>query len=342
MKFVTGGTSFGFLNGATLGHANNSNYKPIINSYDYEAPITESGGYTEKYFVIKNMISERNKIFTRLPAIPKEKPLVIYSSLKATGRILLTKFIDNITIKIESRDVLSMENLPINNASGQQFGYIVYKKTGLFLYAGSMLKIPGYISDTIFVLINGKLISKVPQSKNDTNGFGFWKSINSSIILTSKILTNASLELVVENFGRSSQGTLAQKGLFSPLYINDRQVFDWTIIPLEFKNFTYQKSLQDWTIGQNTTATAAFYKFILKLDRQPLLDTYLDMREWNKGIVIVNGFVLSRYFFLGPQLSSYLPASMLKKGENNIIVFEHYTAPNLLKFSDVPLWSWNK
>ena len=47
---------------------------------------------------------------------------------------------------------------------------------------------------------------------------------------------------------------------------------------------------------------------------------YLD--SFTKGFVTVNGFNLGRYWEIGPQVSLYVPASVLKEGENEIIVFE--------------------
>jgi beta-galactosidase len=51
-------------------------------------------------------------------------------------------------------------------------------------------------------------------------------------------------------------------------------------------------------------------------------DTYLDMRNWGKGCVWINGHNLGRYWQLGPQQTIYVPAEWLKKGNNEIIVFE--------------------
>jgi hypothetical protein len=78
MKFVKfkvymfhGGTNFGFSNGkkifrqeATICATNFSDlgadppYLPQPTSYDYDAPITESGDTTDKYLAIRNAISK--------------------------------------------------------------------------------------------------------------------------------------------------------------------------------------------------------------------------------------------------------------------------------------------
>jgi beta-galactosidase len=51
-------------------------------------------------------------------------------------------------------------------------------------------------------------------------------------------------------------------------------------------------------------------------------DTYFYMRDWGKGCVWVNGHNLGRYWRVGPQQTIYVPAEWLKKGKNDVVVFE--------------------
>lgn len=55
-----------------------------------------------------------------------------------------------------------------------------------------------------------------------------------------------------------------------------------------------------------------------------------------KGLVWVNGHNLGKYWGIGPQQTIYLPAEWLKKGKNEIVVFE------LLKPAQKTLTSLNK
>jgi len=57
-------------------------------------------------------------------------------------------------------------------------------------------------------------------------------------------------------------------------------------------------------------------------DLRDLGDSYLDMSEWKKGIVWVNGHNLGRYWEIGPQKRLYCPAPFLRSGTNEIIVFD--------------------
>ena len=85
----------------------------------------------------------------------------------------------------------------------------------------------------------------------------------------------------------------------------------------------------------NTPVTAnidSVYKNSGKINRPTLYqgtfdlkktgDTFLDMRDFGKGIVFVNGINIGRYWSVGPQQTLYLPGCWLKKGKNNIVIFE--------------------
>lgn len=333
-KFL-GSTNFGFLNGATLQSKNTSGLLPDTTSYDYDSPITEYGSYASKFSSVKEVIAKHNKIVTKPIVPPVISSPISYPSIKPTGQILLSTAISETQGKIASVDVVPMEKLNINKGSGQSYGYVVYRKSGLTIPSNAVLKISGYVKDTVLVLVNGKLISPAPKTAKDLDGFGFWKLYNSTIILTKTALKNATIDLVVENCGRNTRAVLFYKGLTDPVYINNIQITHWEIVPLEFKK-SWNNALTGWKTATSRLETSALYKFSLNITTPE--DTFLDMRKWSKGIAIVNGFVLGRYFSLGPQQTLYLPAPLLKKGQNEIIIFEHYNAAELLVFTKAPIF----
>ena len=51
-------------------------------------------------------------------------------------------------------------------------------------------------------------------------------------------------------------------------------------------------------------------------------DTFLDFAGWGKGCVFVNGFNIGRFWEISPQKRLYIPAPLLKRGTNDIIIFE--------------------
>ncbi|MCU0367157.1 MAG: beta-galactosidase, partial [Bacteroidales bacterium] len=50
--------------------------------------------------------------------------------------------------------------------------------------------------------------------------------------------------------------------------------------------------------------------------------TFIDMTNFIKGFVWINGNNLGRYWEIGPQQRLFCPASWLRNGENEVIVFD--------------------
>ena len=73
-----------------------------------------------------------------------------------------------------------------------------------------------------------------------------------------------------------------------------------------------------------------FFKATVQLDKAG--DCYIDMKDFTKGLVYVNGHNLGRFWNVGPQYRLYCPGVWLKEGANEIIVFDmHQTEPGVIK-----------
>ena len=62
----------------------------------------------------------------------------------------------------------------------------------------------------------------------------------------------------------------------------------------------------------------------------PLLDTFLQLDGWHKGVAFINGFNLGRYWpIVGPQKTLYVPGTILlpHPAKNRVIVFEQEKTP---------------
>lgn len=328
-----GGTSFGFLNGANIG-LSAPGYQPDTNSYDYDAPLSEAGDYTDKYDSLKEIIARYNEVQTKLPEAPALTEKVAYETILITDQLTLSEVLPQVSNAVKESVLLSMENLPINNNSGQNFGYLVYRKENIDISANSVLTIEGYVRDSVIVLINGKLVSKVLESQADLDGFGYWRLENSTLNLGTETYTGATLDLLVENWSRNNFGKLRQFNQFKGLWegnvlINDEIISSWDIYPLEFKK-SWTNALTGWHAPAFGNGPA-LYKGTLQITEPK--DTFIDMRGWNKGLVIVNGFVLSRYLRLGPQQTAFLPAPLLNVGDNEIVIFENFVPTSEIVFS---------
>ena len=66
-----GGTTFGHWGGA-----NNPAYSAMCSSYDYDAPISEAGWTTEKFFLLRDLLKNYLPAGESLPEVPAELPVI--------------------------------------------------------------------------------------------------------------------------------------------------------------------------------------------------------------------------------------------------------------------------
>jgi beta-galactosidase GanA len=102
---------------------------------------------------------------------------------------------------------------------------------------------------------------------------------------------------------------------------------NWEIFSLPFDE-SYLNHLS--FTSPAATRPGNFFKGEFQLDQTG--DTYLDVSKWEKGVVWVNGHNLGRYWNIGPQQRLYCPAPWLKKGNNELIIFDlHQLIPKPVK-----------
>ncbi len=63
-----------------------------------------------------------------------------------------------------------------------------------------------------------------------------------------------------------------------------------------------------------------FYRGTFEVEK--VGDTFLDTSQLGKGQLWVNGHALGRFWNIGPQKTLYLPGPWLKKGANEVVVFD--------------------
>ncbi|XP_057663239.1 beta-galactosidase-1-like protein 2 isoform X1 [Diorhabda carinulata] len=331
-----GGTNFGFLNGAENLNFDEweTDYNSITSSYEYVAPLDEAGDYTDKYWATKELLEKYNPIKTALPSVPEAPQKTAYASITMEQELFLYDMLQTIQ-PVYAKNVIAMEKIEVNNGNGQSYGYVVYRKTNLNIPENAYLKIEGRICDTAMVLINGILVSPWLQKAADLNGFGTSRIVDSTLLLTKEAIQGATLDIVVENWGRVNVGVYKQfKGIWqgNGVKLNDEYIYDWTIYPLEFKS-AWTTSLTGWSNFLSNSIGPAMYKGNLYISENPV-DTFVYMEKWIKGIVIVNGFVIGRYARMGPIQTLYLPAPLLRQGNNEIVVFEHFRPSATVDFQN--------
>ena len=125
-------------------------------------------------------------------------------------------------------------------------------------------------------------------------------------------------DILMENMGRVNFGPRMEhqrKGIGQCVQVNGHMHNHWKQYTLPLDNIEKVDFSKEYKEG-----LPGFYRFTVDIDETA--DTFLDFEGWGKGCVFVNGFNIGRFWEIGPQKRLYIPAPLLKKGENEIIVFE--------------------
>jgi len=337
MFMFHGGTSWGFMNGANI----YASYLPDVSSYDYDAPLSEAGDYTEKYYAIKEYLAQQNQLAITMPPMPAESVKTAYPAISCEQHLTLDDLIaqlpsDLITV---ASDVMAMEDLPIHNGNGQSFGYLLYRHNGLLSASSHRIKIVGHVRDLAVFMVNGERLSSEFANTLTPGTFGYWALANRTLdFVVSSSDSETILDLFVENMGRNNFGSPGQfdqkKGLpEGPVLVDDEIVNNWTMYPFEFKG-PWIRSLTNWRNGIPMTSSSGMYKATLTVTTPA--DTFILTEGWSRGVVFVNGFNLGRFSAVGPTKTLFLPAPLLKPGDNTIIVFDLFQQVERVVFSDRP------
>ena len=323
-----GGTNFGFMNG--------SNYygklTPDTTSYDYDAPLSEDGRLTKKYFAFREILKKY-----------KDVPDVDFSTKierRAYGEVqwcASAGLFENLGAMCgagtKSVYPLSMEQ------AGQNTGYILYR-TKLADDETAKSVMFKKCADRVQIFADSKKVVTAFDTEICSEGHGVWP-FNYKEGKEWKFLSQAGaqLDFLVENLGRVNFGHRLmdqRKGITDDVLVNGHAHFGWEIftLPLDEKQLAALKENGKWvastpstgsgTATSTTTANPAFFKFEFEADFEPgtYTDTYLDFKGWGKGCVWVNGFNIGRFWDKGPQKTLYIPGPLLKHGKNEILIFE--------------------
>ena len=288
---VHGGTNFGFTSGAN--YDKEHDIQPDMTSYDYDAPISEAGWATPKYNALRELLKTKET-----PAVPSKMEVITIPKISLTTAVDLADLKSEITPVIEDNP-LTFEQL------NQGDGYVWYSKKFTQPISGK-LELKG-LRDYAIVYVNGKKVAELNR---------YYKKYDCDI----DIPFNATLDIVVENMGRINYGSQINennKGIISPVIINGETITgEWEMYKLPMS--TEPKLTNNKNTGKINRPT--LYQGSFNLSKTG--DTFLDMRDWGKGVVFVNGINIGRYWSVGPQQTLYLPGCWLKKGKNTITIFE--------------------
>ena len=312
---VHGGTSFGFMPGANGGY---NSMTPDITSYDYSAPISESGKLNERFFAFRKTVE--NYLGRDLPQPPPDPEFINIQPISFSQS---AGMFDNLPKPVESQMPIVMEDLD------QAYGFVLYRTTikGPLQNAPLVMK---RLMDRAIVFVDGKRIGTADR-RHGTN-----------MVKLNLAEGSHTLDILVENMGRVNYGgaiTTENKGITESVTLNGQTLTG-------FKNYSLpcadqQVAALPFSDKGPTSEQPVFYRSSFQLDQ--LGDTFLDMQDsWTKGVVWVNGHNLGRFWFVGPQQTLYCPAPFLKKGKNEIIVLDLEGGKGSVKGVTQQVWKTNK
>ncbi|XP_054271628.1 beta-galactosidase-like isoform X2 [Macrosteles quadrilineatus] len=314
-----GGTNFGYTSGANYRDSPNTSFQPQLTSYDYDAPITEAGDLTQKYFAIRSVISE----FVTVPGIPVENSKKFsYSGLVLDPRVSL--FDSPGVVYPETTYPKTFEEL------GLYTGFLLYETRLPETFSSQGLLTAKHLHDRALVYIDKQPVGILDRS-------------NATFSLNISGKPHQTLSLLVENQGHINYGIMSDlKGLTENVTLNGDVLLNWKQTGFPTEDVSHVVDLPK----SETVKLPAFYsqKFQLTNTAEDPGDTFVDMSGWTKGVVYVNGHNLGRYWSTeGPQQSLFLPGPFLHKHPeyNTIVVLELETENSLRKvfFSPTPVWS---
>ncbi|MBQ7573725.1 MAG: beta-galactosidase [Clostridia bacterium] len=279
-----------FSGGTNFGFFNGSNcnpdFEPCITSYDYGAVLTEDGRTTKQYTLLKELLTGNGEYEDK-------------HNHRAYGKVCEFKNTDLFKNKDKFSDTVTSDTPLTMEDMGQAFGYILYEmdvtgKSGIIDFGEPHDRAMMYADDEyIGTYERGTEYDKIYVSDKKT------------------------LKIFIENMGRVNYGKriFDKKGLLQAVKIGDDQIKGYKITSYSMDNIPGANVFQK-------TNNPAVYEAEFEVDEP--MDTYLLPSGFRKGIAIINGFNLGRYWAKGPQQTLYVPSGVLKKGKNKLQILDLY------------------
>ncbi|HKN24518.1 MAG TPA: beta-galactosidase family protein [Candidatus Acidoferrum sp.] len=306
-----GGTSFGWMNGA---NSDGKNYEPDVTSYDYDAPLDESGRPKPKYFTFRDVIAKATGITP--PPVPTVPPTMKIPEFKLEESVSLWKVLPN---PVHSEQILSMEDLD------QAYGYILYRKQLDGPIEGDLVL--DELHDYAQIYLDYKLVGTLDRRLGQNR-------------LPVEVSANgAQLDILVENSGRINFNIVLRqerKGITKQITLAGKPLLDWDIFSLPMTDTLSLPFTRTPCIGP------CFHRGAFRVDERA--DTFLDTSAFTKGALWpgwLDGQPLGRIWSIGPQQTLYVPGPFLLShpGFQSVVVFELNSAdvPYTLMGRDQPI-----
>lgn len=308
-----GGTNFGFYNGANCGE---EGYNPTTTSYDYDSAVSECGDVTDKFYAFREVLAK----YIDLPPLQLPEPIQkrSYGQVQLTQQAGLFESLEELSSPVQRTCPETMEQL------GQDYGFILYTTQVQGPREECALNLQE-VHDRALVFVNGEYVGVRSR----------WKTEEPIKITIPQ--DGILLQILVENTGRINYGPYMNdpKGITEGIRLGNQFLYGWTIHTLPLASLE-NLSFSEKGSKQAEHGTPAFYKGTFHVNQTA--DTFLEFKGWTKGVAYLNGFNLGRYWEIGPQQTLYIPAPLLREGENELILFElHGCEAPIVTLGDKPI-----
>jgi beta-galactosidase len=293
-----GGTNFGLTAGAN----DSGRYLPMVTSYDYDSPISESGDITEKFRAFRDVIAKHAPVPDEPVPEPVDAPVfeVVLKgvgdplALVATGR---GSFVAPPTMDELGPDVVLAE------------------------YAASLEGTPA--TDRTTVLEVDEVRDYAWVQVDDRPAGTLQRTLRETALT---IPAGRELRLLVEETGRVNYDTRIgePKGLIGVPRVDGAPVPEpWRVrtfnVPALGQAMTDAAASASAIVDRRATGPVGL-RATFTLDAPA--DLFLDTRGWGKGYAWINGFFLGRYWRRGPQRTLFVPGPVTHAGDNLVTIVE--------------------
>ncbi|WP_255577091.1 glycoside hydrolase family 35 protein [Cryobacterium sp. 1639] len=362
LYMFTGGTNFGFTNGAN----DKGVYQPTVTSYDYDAPLSESGEITAKYLAFRQVLARYAPVPADLPEPGCPAPAFTVALDESVSLWEALPELAVPAVPAAAAAVPAASALPSMDALGHYTGFALYRSR---LTPGARVLSFAEVRDRAQVFVDRTPVGVLQRDHHD-------RSIS--------LPPGERLDLLVEDQGRVNYGPRIgeDKGLIGPAALDGAELTDWQVLPLDVDGFvragsalfatvtapagaapcTHPVDLDldvDLDLAVNLTPTPSFSPTpaarqapVLELvpaevapaslsgpafargrfGAEPGVDLFLSTAGWGKGQAWINGFNLGRFWDRGPQTTLYVPGPILRAENELVILCLHGTEATVARF----------